>query len=70
MAKATRGLSPDKQESRRASSAQRLPVICQLGGDDIGNSTKAAQLQFLRLKIGLPYSRAHLISALAFGEAS
>lgn len=68
MATATKGLSPDKRESRPALVAQRLPLNCQLGGDNIGNITATLRLQRLAADVGIFGARAQLIAGLAWGE--
>lgn len=57
---------PIKRESRPATTV-RLSKICQLGGDELGNSTSALQLQRLNTVFGLTGLRAELIASLHWG---
>jgi hypothetical protein len=67
MLTASRGLSPVKRESRPAFVAQRLPMICQLGGDGQKDSTDTLRHQRLSV-LGIAGTRALLLSRLVWGE--
>lgn len=59
----SRGVSPVKRESRPAPTAQRLPMICQLGGDNHNDNTEALRLQRL-LPLGIIGPQAVLLAEL------
>lgn len=63
MTVSARGLSPVKRESRPASTAQRLPTICLLGGDNENDSTATLRLQRLQ-PLGIVGSRAKTLALL------
>lgn len=60
------GRSHLKRESRPAFVAERLPVICQLGGDDHLDSSKALRVQILSGRHGISDSFAKLLAPLVW----
>jgi hypothetical protein len=56
---------PVKRRSRPAGT-ERLPMICQLGGDTLANTTHLHRLQWLQ-QHGIYGQRADLIAVMAWG---
>lgn len=54
----SKGARAHKRESRPTKAAERLPVICQLGGDNHGNSTTHPRIQFQSRQVSVLKLRA------------
>lgn len=66
---ASKGSSrPSKRESRPAGT-ERLPLICQLGGDKQDNSSSTLQVQFLTARVGMSAAAAAILAPMVWGGA-
>lgn len=66
---ASKGSSrPNKRESRPAGT-ERLPMVCQLGGDNQNNSSSTLQVQFLTARLGISAAAASALAPMVWGGA-